>query len=49
MAARQAGIGGVFVSFGGRVLRADAVYKQHANRTDAFAAGAVMTSGAAPS
>lgn len=37
LAARQAGIGGVFVSFGGRVLRADAVYKQHANRTDAFA------------
>ena len=25
------------MSFGGRVLRADAVYKQHANRTDAFA------------
>ena len=37
LAARQAGIGGVFVSFGGRVLRTDAVYKQHANRTDAFA------------
>lgn len=37
LAARQAGIGGGFVSFGGRVLRADAVYKQHANRTDAFA------------
>jgi asparaginase len=37
LAARQAGIGGVFVSFSGRVLRADAVYKQHANRTDAFA------------
>ena len=37
LAARRAGIGGVFVSFGGRVLRADAVYKQHANRTDAFA------------
>lgn len=37
LAARQASIGGVFVSFGGRVLRADAVYKQHANRTDAFA------------
>ena len=37
LAALQAGIGGVFVSFGGRVLRADAVYKQHANRTDAFA------------
>ena len=37
LAARQAGIGGVFVSFSGLVLRADAVYKQHANRTDAFA------------
>lgn len=37
LAAGRAGIGGVFVQFGGKVLRADAVFKQHANQTDAFA------------
>lgn len=37
LAAAEAGIGGVFVQFGGKMLRADAVFKQHANQTDAFA------------
>lgn len=37
LAAHRAGVGGVFVSFGERVLRADQVMKVHANDADAFA------------
>ena len=36
LAARAAGIGGVFVQFAGKILRPDAVFKAHANQTDAF-------------
>lgn len=36
LAARAAGIGGVFVQFAGKILRTDAVFKAHANQTDAF-------------
>ncbi|MDO5102828.1 MAG: asparaginase [Lautropia sp.] len=37
LAAHAAGIGGVFVSFGERVFRADQVMKVHANEAEAFA------------
>ena len=36
LAARAAGIGGAFVQFAGKILRPDAVFKAHANQTDAF-------------
>ncbi|MDO4681866.1 MAG: asparaginase [Lautropia sp.] len=36
LAARDAGIGGVFVSFGERVIEADRVMKVHANDAEAF-------------